>query len=662
MPSTPLWAFLCAIVVSAQSVLAAPADALLPFVSPVFGDHMVLQRGKPNTFWGWAKPGEAVRVEVAGRQASGKAGEDGRWQVRVDPPEVGGPYTVKIDGPQHAELQDVLVGDVWLCGGQSNMEMGITQVNDAEREIQDANHPQVRLYIVGHAPAFAPAAVPESGQWKVCTSQSVKEGGWGGFSAVAYFFGTTLNEKLHVPIGLVEDAVGGTSVETWTSADSLRKVGGYDAQLSEAERLRQRGGTVYGNYIMPWYDEYDVGQKEHWEAPTFDDSKWKAAHIPSSAFADLGVPEQPAVCWFRKEVTLPDPLPAGPAKIELGVIERMDTVYVNGRWVGASAWVENPRAYEVPAGVLKPGRNVIAVRVLKTKPDGGFKSPPDVLQLKLGDGKTTIPLAGEWKGSVSVDAKPPHALPMGYENWPIIPTVLYNGMLKPMTPLALTGAIWYQGEANWANAYAYRKLLPAMIADWRQAFGQGDFPFYIIQLPKFNPHKDQPGDDGWAELRESQAVAAKSTPNSGLVVTIDTGDPTNIHPKDKRIVGERLAAAALAEHYGQKVPHVGPTFTAAEHVPGGLRLHFDHAEGGLVTRGGEAKEFSVAGADHKFHWARAKIEGDAVVVSSPDVPEPQAARYAWQGSPEATLFNGAGLPAGPFRTDDWRVSTEQKGR
>lgn len=636
----------------------------MPLVSPMFGDHMVLQRGKPNTFWGWAKPGETVRVNVAGHQASGKAGEDGLWQVRVDPPEVGGPYTVKIDGgSQHAELQDVLVGDVWLCGGQSNMEMGITQVNDAEREIQDANHPQLRLYLVGHQPAFAPAAMAESGGWKVCSPQSVKEGGWGGFSAAGYFFGTTLNQKLHVPIGLVEDCVGGTSVETWTGAESLRKVGGYDAQLAEAERLQKRGGTVYGNYIMPWYDEYDVGQKEHWEAPTFDDPKWKTVHIPSNAFADLGVPDQPAVCWFRKKVTLPDPLPAGaaPAKIELGVIERMDTVYVNGRWVGASAWVENPRAYEVPAGVLKAGRNVIAVRVLKTKADGGFKSDAEVLQLKLGDGRTAIPLVGEWRGAVSVDAKPPHPLPMGFENWPIIPTVLYNGMLKPVTPLSLTGAIWYQGEANWANAYAYRKLLPAMIEDWRQAFGQGEFPFYIVQLPKFNPHKDQPGDDAWAELRESQAVAAKATPNAGLVVTIDTGDPTNIHPKDKRVVGERLAAVALAEHYGQKAPHVGPTFTTADHVPGGLQLHFDHADGGLVAKDGELKEFSVAGADRKFHWARAKIEGDTVVVSSPDVPEPQAARYAWQGSPEATLFNGEGLPAGPFRTDDWPLSTEPRG-
>jgi sialate O-acetylesterase len=641
---------------------AAHADVKLP---TIFGDHMVLQRGKPNTFWGWAKPGEEVHVDVGGHQASAKAGEDGRWQVRVDPPEVGGPYTVKIDGgSEHAELKDVLAGDVWLCGGQSNMEMGITQVNDADREIQNANPPQVRLYIVGHQPTFAPAAVPASGQWKVCSPESVKQGGWGGFSAVAYFFGTALNEKLHVPIGLVEDAVGGTSVETWTNAESLRKVGGYDAQLAEAARLQTRGGPVYGNYIMPWYDEYDVGQKEHWEAPAFDDSKWKTVHVPTGAFADLGVPDQPAVCWFRKEVTLPNPLPgaAEPGKIELGVIERMDTVYINGHWVGASAWVENPRAYDIPAGVLKPGPNVIAVRVLKTKPDGGFKSPANLLQLKLGDDKTAIPLAGAWKGAVSVDAKPPHPLPMGFENWPIIPTVLYNGMLKPVTPLAVTGAIWYQGEANWQNAYAYRKLLPAMIQDWRQAFAQGDFPFYIVQLPKFNPHKDQPGDDAWAELRESQAVAAKTAPNAGLVVTIDTGDPNNIHPKDKRIVGDRLAALALAEHYGQKVPHAGPTFTTAEHVPGGLRLHFDHADGGLVAKASEPKEFSVAGADRKFHWARAKIEGDTIVVSAPDVPEPQAARYAWQGSPQATLFNGAGLPAGPFRTDDWPLSTQHEGR
>jgi sialate O-acetylesterase len=530
------------------------------------------------------------------------------------------------------------------------MEMGLAAASPEEAKAAD--HPNIRLFIVQQRAAYAPVATPK-GEWKVCTPKSVAEGGWGGFSAVGYFFGSTLHKELNVPIGLVEDAVGGTPAEAWTSAASLKKLGGFDPQLAEVDRLHQRGGPEYGNFVMHWYDEYDPGIKgQTWAAPTFDDSSWKTVTIPGG-FAELGVPQTPAVCWFRKEVTLPDPLPTGPARILLGQIERMDTTTINGKFVGASAWSENPRNYPVPAGVLKPGRNVITVRVFKTKPDGGFMSPPDALRLELDD-KTTIPLAGQWKGALAVDAKPPHSMPLGFENWPTMPSVLYNGMLTPAAPLALTGAIWYQGEANVGRAKQYQALLPTMIADWRAVFGQGDFPFYIVQIPSFTKHKDQPGDGAWADFREAQAVVARTVPNAGLAVTIDTGDPDDIHPKDKGPVGERLAKVALANHYKKEgVIASGPTFARVEQAPGGaLRVHFDHTDGGLVARGGTPEEFSIAGPDHKWHWATAKIDGNSVLVSSPEVPNPVAVRYAWQGTPKATLFNGAGLPAMPFRTDN----------
>ncbi|MEO5916813.1 MAG: sialate O-acetylesterase [Luteolibacter sp.] len=621
----------------------------LPFVSPMFGDNMVLQREKPNTIWGWTSPGRQVRVTIAGNSAETIANGSGGWTAQIQPPPAGGPYTLAIDGPEKVEFHDVLVGDVWLCGGQSNMEFGMSRVRDAASEIQAADQPLLRLYQARTAVGYAPSSAT-GGSWKICSPETVATGGSGGFSAVGYYFGRRLRQDLDVPIGLVQMAVGGTPAESWTSDAALRPLKDFNVPLDEVERLRAKGAPEYGNFISHWYDEFDPGHKNNaWFAADIDEQDWKTVTIPGG-FADLGVPETPAVCYFRKTVTLPDPLPAGEAKIELGVIERMDTVHVNGSWVGASAWVENPRSYPIAPGILKPGKNVITVRVFKTLTDGGFKSESAQLKLVLGD-KTVVPLAGEWKGKLSVDARPPHPMPAGFENWPTMPAVLYNGMVAPIAPLAITGAIWYQGEANASRAAQYRTLLPAMIGDWRKTFGQGDFPFYIVSLASFMPHRDTPGDDAWAELRESQDFASRNVPNCGLALAIDVGEAGDIHPKDKRPVGERLALCALAKHYGKKVPFSGPVFKSTETLPGALKLNFDHTDGGLTAQGGKLEEFAIAGDDGKWTWADARIEGDSIVVSSPEVPNPKVVRYAWQSNPKATLFNGAGLPAVPFRTD-----------
>ena len=651
----------CIFIFACMALLAATGDRLtlaaaetnnasLPFVSPMFGDNMVLQRGKANRFWGWAKPGQAVRVEIAGQTATAVTGPDGRWQAEVKVPAPGGPYTVKITGPeQSVVLHEVLVGDVWLCGGQSNMELGLGRTRNGDEEIKLASHPEIRLFMVRQHVSYSPAAVPQ-GSWKICSPQTVAEGA--GFSAVAYFFGRKLQDELHVPIGLIEDCWGGTPAESWMSPESLHSLKDFDAPLAEIERLHAKGGPEYGSFLMHWLDEYDAGsQSNTWAAANLDDAGWKTVPVPGG-FAELGVPDVPSICWFRKEFTLPDPLPAGQATLCLGSIEKMDTAYLNGQWVGASSWVENPRAYAIKGGVLKPGRNVLAVRVFKLKPQGGFLSKPDDLHLVLGD-QSAIPLAGEWKGRLSVDARPPHPLPLTFENYPTMPAILYEGMIQPVAPLAIRGAIWYQGEANFERAHQYQTLLPAMIGDWRKLFNQGDFPFYIVSLPAFMHRRDQPGDDAWAELREAQALTARNVKNSGLAVTVDTGDPDNIHPKDKKVVGERLALCALAREYGKKIFHAGPTFTSVEPLPGALKLHFRHTDGGLVVKGDKLEEFAVAGKDRQWHWAEARVEGDSVVVSSPMVSDPQAARYAWQANPAATLYNGAGLPAVPFRTDDW---------
>jgi sialate O-acetylesterase len=656
-----LWLLtLAALAVSlrAETPAAGSPSPPLPFVSPMFGDNMVLQRGKPNRIWGWTEPKQEVRVGIAGKEATAIARVDGRWEAQFDPPATGGPYTLRVSGPQTVEFHEVLVGDVWLCGGQSNMALGLKLARNGSEEVKAAINPEIRLYRVEQHVSYSRTKAPD-GSWKVCLPANVGEGGFGGFSAVAYYFGRTLQEHLHVPIGLIQDCVGGTPAETWMSPETLAGMKDFSDGIREMERLKGLGGPEYGNYIMHWYDEYDAGSKgDAWAAPGFDDSTWKTVHLPGG-FAELGVPETPSVCWFRREITLPDPLPKGKATLYLGVVEKMDTAYINGKWVGASSWVENPRVYGIEDGLLKPGKNLLTIRVFKLKPDGGFLVKPADLRLELGD-KTKIPLAGEWKGAVSVDARAPHALPLGFENYPTMPTVLYQGMIEPVAPLAITGAIWYQGEADAERAHQYRALLPAMIGDWRRVFGQGDFPFYIVSLPAFMHRKSTPGDDTWAELREAQAMTARSDANSGLAVAIDTGEADNIHPKDKKVVGERLALTALAGTYGEHVVSAGPTFAMAEAMPGALRVRFAHTDGGLVAKGGEPGEFSIAGADRKWFWADARIDGDTVVVSSPSVPDPKAVRYAWQSNPLANLFNGAGLPAVPFRTDEWPGMTDDR--
>lgn len=646
----PVFLFLLVSTALAQTS-PSPASKPLPFVSPIFGDNMVLQRGKENAIWGWSDPGDEVQVAVADKTASAVAGPDRRWRVKIQPPTAGGPYTVRITGHQSVELHDVLVGDVWLCGGQSNMGVPLRWARNGEEEVKGANIPDIRFFDVAPHSAYHHTDTVE-GTWKVVSPETADH-----VSAVAYYFARKVQQEIHVPIGLVIDALGGTPAEAWTSAAALRPLHDFDVPLAELEKLAAAGAPEYGNYIMHWYDEYDLGQKQNWAAPDFNDSNWKSVDIPGG-FAELGVPEAPAVAWFRKEVVLPDPLPAGRAMLFLGSVERMDTAYINGTQVGASAWVENPRVYFIPDDVLKPGKNTVVIRVLKTMPDGGFLGKPEELHLLLGD-ETSVPLAGKWKGKLSVDARPPHPLPIGYENWPVMPSVLYEGMLAPIAPLAITGALWYQGEQNSDRGYQYRKILPVMIADWRRLFGQGDFPFYIVSLPGFKPRSDTPvvGDE-WAETRESQAITAATVPNSCLAVTIDTGDSKNIHPPDKQPVGDRLARCALARYYGKDVVYSGPTIASVEHVPAAIVLQFDHTDGGLVVKGDKLQEFQIAGDDRKWHWADAHILGDTVIVSSSEVPNPKEVRYAWQSNPAATLFNGADLPAAPFRTDNWPGITE----
>lgn len=623
-------------------------------LSPVFGDHMLLQRDQPVPIWGWAKPGTEVSVRFAGQEKHATAKSNSKWQVTLDP------LTASVEprdlvvtiGNRKSEvvsrkLADVLVGDVWVCGGQSNMEFGLAQARDGAEAVKQSTDDGIRVFRVASQPAYA-AMASVRGDWRASGPAAFAQPG--GFSAVAYYFARKVHAETGVPIGLIQVAIGGTPAESWMSPGALAAFPEFTPGLAEVARLQKRGGPVYGNFVMHWFDEFDQGVAGKWSEPAFNDAAWSAATL-HDAFKLLGVPITPAIAWLRRDIDLPNPLPTGTARLLLGVVEKMDTAWINGRWIGASAWVENPRAYAIPDGVLHPGRNQITIRVLKTAADGGFRSPAADLKIVLGN-NVTVPLEDGWRVALGVDARPPHPLPMGYENWPTMPAVLNLGMVQPIAPVALAGAIWYQGEANFTRPAQYRTLLPALIADWRALFHNPDLPFYIVQLPAFMARRDQPGTDDWTRLREAQALTARSVPHTRLAITIDTGDANNIHPTEKQPVGERLALLALRDVYHHNVVAEGPRFARAEPVPGGLRLHFSHVDGGLVAKG-PLDGFAIAGHDHQWHWADTRIDGDTVIVSSSAVSEPIAVRYAWQANPPAPLFNGAGLPAAPFRSDDW---------
>ncbi|CAN5514882.1 sialate O-acetylesterase [soil metagenome] len=614
-------------------IILLPQTATLPFLSPALGSHMVLQRDRPNTLWGWTIPGSSVTVTLMDQKVTTTAGADGKWMAKINPPKVGGPYSISIDGTEHVTLDDVLVGDVWLCTGQSNMEFGLSLEQNAATEVPQANDPNLRLFMVPHQTAFTPQKV-NGGTWKVCTPESVVQEGWGGFSAVGYNFGRMIRRRTGIPIGLIADNWGGTIAEAWTSEEGLKPLGDFDSALAAVRETAMQK------------ESSDPGDAGNWQDPATNVSDWKPVGVTTS-YADLGLANWDGTVWMRKEFVLTqDQVSAGAVSLSLGAIDDADTTWINGKLVGKGTQYNESRMYKVGDGTLKAGVNVLVVKVLDTGAFGGFSGPTDVIWLQLTDG-TKLSMADGW-----VAAKGASNATSG----PNVVTVLSNGMLEPQIPLGIKGAIWYQGESNADRAYQYRRLLPAMIGDWRKRFGQGDFPFYIVSLANFMAHKDKPSEDAWAELREAQAMTAANVKNSGLAVTIDVGDAVDIHPTDKKTVGERLALIALARDYGKNIRYQGPTYKGLTIKGSEAWVQMDHAEG-MLSRGGGPGEFQVAGADHQWHWATAKIQGSWIIVSSPDVTAPVAVRYAWQANPNANVYNGAGLPAVPFRTDDWPGAT-----
>jgi len=660
---------------------SAQGDVSLP---ALISDHAILQKSAKTALWGKAAPGEHVAAGIAGVRGKTTTTPNGQWRVELDLSQVGqGPFDLVIEGANKITVHDVAVGEVWLASGQSNMEFTLKDSIGAKEEIAASANAQLRQFRVANN--AAPTEQDDcKGKWILADPQTA-----GGFTAVGYYFGKTLQQNLHTPVGLIHSSWGGTPVESWTSSEALD----HNPELKAGKGRINKDVDAYNvakpAYVAAFHDwaiKYDRVDKPAdpaaFAAPEIPTTDWKPVTLPGK-FSDAGLPDAGAI-WIRKTVPFHGSARAGSAVLELQTPEGFETVYYNGKMVRSVT----PENYEGTGArhyyYLKDhveGDNVIAIRIYNPVGGAGLSGNPDRLTL----GKN--PLKGEWLAKAEYTLPPlapeaqqtaPH--PPKFVIAPYNrPCTLYNGMIAPLVPYTIQGAIWYQGETNVGRACQYQAAFPLMINDWRQRWGR-DFPFYFCQLASMRDKKPQPGESGWAELREAQTKTL-SLPNTGEAILVDLGETGDIHPRNKKGVGQRLASIALAKTYGKPVPCSGPVFDSQNIEGNRIRLHFRELNGGLIARPMETEYvvsslrnessplvrnspesqlegFVICGEDRKWQWADAKIEGDTVVISSPSVPQPVAVRYAWADSPNGNLYNQAGLPAGPFRTDSFPGVTE----
>ncbi len=618
----------------------------------IFGDNMVLQRNKPISIWGWAAAGENVTVQFNAQIKSTKADNNGKWQVMLLPENAGGPFQLTVKGKNQVNIQNILVGEVWICSGQSNMEMPIEgwgKINDYQQEIAAANYPQIRHFKVPNTVSSTLKDDISGGDWKVCSPATA-----GDFSATAYFFARKLYNKLKVPIGLINTSWGGTQSEAWTSKHAFEQnaqmkyvaddMGNYDIETL----MKKRGEAVTKNIekIQGSFDN-DANTTE-WKNSGFDDSKWPVMKLPG-LWESQGLPDLDGTVWFRKNIIIADADAGKAAVLELLMIDDNDETYVNGEKIGSTDGYNTPRKYTIAAGILKAGKNTIAVKIGDTGGGGGIYGP--AADLKLTISNTIQSLAGDWAFRVAqLQAGSTNVGPNDY------PSLLFNAMLYPLVQYTIRGAIWYQGETNAGRAYQYRTAFPLMINDWRQHFKQADFPFLFVQLSTFGSAtaNSNNGSD-WAELREAQAMTL-SLPNTGMAVTTDIGNPADIHPKNKQDVGIRLADIALHDVYKKAGEYTGPMYKLMKTEGNKITLTFTHTGSGLLLKGTSTtlNGFEIAGADKKFYKAKAVISGDKIIVSFDGIAQPVAVRYNWANDASAgNLFNKELFPAAPFRTDNW---------
>jgi len=616
----------------------------------VFGSHMVLQRDQPVPVWGWADAGEPVTVRFAVQEVRVTADASGYWRAVLAPAPAGGPYSMVIRGTNTLVLQDILVGDVWLCSGQSNMEWPVEESNHAAREIAAATDSQIRLFTVPQTMSTTPRPDLSGGAWQVGSPETV-----GDFSAVGYFFGRELRGQRGVPIGLIHASWGGTRIEPWISPAAMATFPEYRAEVAglpdfELEKLQKQGEQQFEAWKKS-FSSFDRGMRQgrpQWAGTAWPVAGWDTMPVPQF-WQNAGLTDLNGVVWFRRTFTLPEKMANQRVVLHLGPIDDSDVAWVNGRKVGET--IDNRRAYRVypvEANLVKTGRNTLVVRIEDYGSRGGMWGKPAEVYLQAGNGR--IPLAGTWNYKIGTEALPPPPKRVGPNSKPAL---LFNAMIHPLIPGAIKGVIWYQGESNAKQAYQYRTLFPRLIEDWRQQWTQGDFPFLFVQLANFYAPKAMPTESSWAELREAQRMAL-ALPRTGMAVAIDIGEANDIHPRNKQEVARRLALAARKTAYGETLVSSGPVYQSMRTEGNKIRLTFDHVGTGLTAKDGEKLTgFAIAAAGQPFGWAEAVIEGNTVVVWSDTVAYPVAVRYAWADNPAgANLYNREGLPASPFRTDE----------
>lgn len=614
----------------------------------IFGDGMVLQREQAIPVWGWASPGETITVRLGQESVTATADSSGSWMATLSAREAGGPYRLEIvTGDERVLIRDILVGDVWLCSGQSNMEMVVGSSANPDAEKAAATDSQIRHFKVSRGWASQPSDRLPGGSWEVTSPETVKE-----FTAVGYFFARELRKEVDVPIGLINSSWGGTRIEPWMHHfdDGVERPSAEEVAEQDRQRRQELVDKIEAIIGEPIPDE-DIGMRNGeavWASLSLDDSNWATIKAPA-AWEEQGFPGVDGTVWYRKTIELNVGEVTKAVSLGLGRINNRDTTFVNGHRVGGAGgdgfeW-DVDRVYELPSSLLKSGKNVIAVRVEDTGGNGGILGAAESLYLKTIERE--IPLAGEWRfkpSSVTVQA------PSSVNR---LPMALYNKMIHPLTRFPIKGVLWYQGEAN-ANipeAYDYRDRFAELISGWRTQWGLGDFPFLYVQLANWDTGRDPAAESGWAALRQSQSETL-ILPSVGQAVTIDIGEARDIHPKNKQDVGRRLALAARAVVYGDAdVVYSGPVYDGSEIRGDRVYLRFKHVGSGLAVGGDVLSGFEICGADGVFHPADAVIEGDQVVVRSGEVSSPVRVRYAWSDNPEsANLMNKEGLPASPFRT------------
>lgn len=612
-------------------------------------DSMILQRDEKIKLWGWAAPREKISIRFNGKQYKTKADTAGNWTAQLPPTSAGGPYTIDISASNKISIKNILIGDVWFCSGQSNMvhQLNIHDVTYAE-EIAQANYPQIRQFWIPTLTSLrGPQADLPTGYWKPAVGEEVRP-----FSAVAYFFAKKLYEKYKVPIGIINASVGGTPIAAWTSEEGLKD---FDALLKNIERNKD---TAYLNSLIrrpnaanrpaPPVDAGSASTPK-WFDPAYTPKGWRNIHIPGY-WEDQGLRDLNGVVWYRREIDIPASMTGKAARVFLGRIIDADELYINGKQVGNTTYQYPQRRYAVPAGLLKAGKNLFVIRVTNTNGKGGFV--PDKPYC-IFSGSDTINLKGDWQYKVGVAFNPLAGGGFGGGiNAQSQPAALYNAMVAPEIQYTIKGFCWYQGEADSGQPKLYEKLMHALINDWRAKWGQGPLPFLYVQLPGYMDYNYLPSESNWAMLRESQ-LKSLAVPNTAMAVAIDLGEWNDIHPDNKKDVGDRLALAAMKLAYQEDLVYSGPQYSTSTIEGNKIIISFTHTGSGLITVDNEPPaDFAIAGADKKFVWAQTKIEGNKIIVWSDEVTAPQYVRYAWADNPiNPNVFNKEGLPASPFRTD-----------